>query len=77
MRGVEKTLLRATFASFGIMVLSALIFGTVNVGIHMRKQAQLGLGALLGYTVLNPFLWLVAVAAFIVAFRYFVGHRGT
>jgi hypothetical protein len=69
-------MLKATAVSFAIMVASMFTFAIVNIGLHLRgRQTQLGLGALLNYTVLNPFLWFLAVAVFFLAFRYFVRHQ--
>ena len=59
------------------MLAAMLLFCLGNIGLHIRgRQTQIGLGALLEWTALNPLLWFFAVAVFFIAFLYFMRHQG-
>jgi ABC-type antimicrobial peptide transport system permease subunit len=64
-------MLKATLLSLAITGLSLLLVGIVNIAAQNRGARTIGLGALLGYTVLDPVFWIAGVAAFFLAFRYF------
>ena len=64
-------MLKATGISLLITFVSMCAVSIANLAWQTRGK-QIGLGALLAYTVLNPLLWYLAVTVFFLAFRYFM-----
>ena len=62
---------KATVISMIVTFVSMCAFSIANLAWQTRGK-QIGLGALLAYTVYNPLVWYFGVTIFFLAFRYFM-----
>jgi len=66
MKTSKAILLGILFSFFGFV-----IYGFVSIvrsGLHIERNHAVGIGALLGGTVYNPFSWIVTLTGFGAAF---------
>ena len=69
-------MLKATVISLLITVGAMLFYCIGNIVLNTwGKQSQIGLGAFMAWTVLDPLLWYFAVTVFFFTFSHINPHR--